>query len=460
MFIAGLGFFCLFFGYYMLRPMREEWGINFGADLLPKLWLGTFLATLVLTTAVGFVVKGLPRRVFIPWFHHFFAVVFLGLFIANRVTEENFTLAATFYITLSAFNVFVVSVFWSLLSDLFKREQGDRLFGLIAVGATLGGIAGSAFVDFAASTEVFAPRNLMVLAIVLIELAGICAWRLARTHDSAAGDGGDTADRGVGGAWYAGFRDVLRSPYLAAIVGYLLVITVIASVAYFVQGHVIETFIVKPDPEAGLSEEAFDAANMAARNQRLAVFARIDLWTNIVTLLFQVLLVRQIVKRTKAGAGVALAILPLVAVVGFSVLAFGFGDAPTGPTDPNAVLPAALWTLILVQVALRSSRYGLAKPAREMLFTVLPREQKYKAKNFIDTAVYRGGDLGVAVGFDLLRGAGVTVAAITLATAPIGLIGVGLAAWLGLAHRRATPADGAPDANEKTDPTSASDRSS
>jgi len=276
------------------------------------------------------------------------------------------------------------------MADLFQPAQAKRLFGFVAVGGTGGAVAGSAATAFLASR--ITPTDLLLLSVALLVLAAIAANRLMATAPEAE-DGADD-DRPLGGGVLDGIRTVFASPYLLGIVGYMLLYTITATFLYFQQAEIVEV-------------------SFAERAARTVFFARIDLAVNTLTVITQVFLTGRIVRRI--GIALALAALPLFCVLGFAAV----GLAPT------------LMTIAVFQVLRRSGNYAVARPCREMLYTVIPRDAKYKAKNFIDTFVYRVGDQVGALSYAALGALGLGAAAISMVAAPLAAAWLGVGLWLG-----------------------------
>ena len=388
---STLYFFLLLFGYYLLRPVREAMGIARGADKLPWLMTGTLLAMALANPAFAALVSKLPRRRFIPWAYRFFALHMLGFFLAFRLLPRHggAALGYAFYIWLSVFNLFVVSVFWGLMSDVWTEIQGKRLFGFIAMGGTLGAIAGAALTG--ALTRGFhlggaalkvEPLSLLLLSLLTLEAAVQCVKRLAAIFHL-----GDRAHglREPGPGPLEGLRLIATSRYLQLICAYMLLFTITSTFLYLQQGGIVErTF-----------------ANTAART---AAFARIDLWVNVLTLAAQVFLTGRLLLGL--GIPVVLSILPVLSLA-------GFGALWAWPT---------FGVMALFQVLRRGLHYAVDRPAREILYIPLGPEERYKSKPFIDTFIYRGGDL-----------LGVWAPTVFAALAvPLGLAAVGCSGlWLG-----------------------------
>jgi len=390
--------FCILFGYYILRPVRDEISAADRGNL-QVLWSAVFLVMLLAVPLYSAAVARWPRATFVPLANRFFAANLLAFFAALYLLPESARvwIDRVFYVWTSVFALFVVTVFWGFVADLFRNEQGKRLFGFIAVGSSLGGIAGSSATALLAQhVPVFL---LLLLAVVPLEAAA----RLARALDAYA-DRKSAALRcetgEVGGSAWSGIAPVFRSPYLRRIALWLALMTFASTILYFVQAHMVG--------------EAF-----ADRALRRAFLARLDFAVNLLTIVTQGLLTAHILRRI--GVGLTLALVPAVATVGFLSL----GVHPL------------LATLVVVRVLYDSGRHALAKPAREVLFTLVGREERYKSKAFIDAAVYRGGDLLSGWVYAGLAALGLSVAAIALVAAPVAVVWAVIGLGLGRAEERA-----------------------
>lgn len=391
---ACLYFFFILAAYFVIRPIRDEMGVAGGVRNLPWLFLGTLVGMLLIHPLFTTLVSRLPRRLFIPLSYGFFAVnlVFFWLLFRSLPSAEDIWVGRIFFVWTSVFNLFVVSIFWSLMADLFRPAQAKRLFGFVAVGGTGGAVAGSAATAFLATR--ITPTNLLLLSVVLLAAASLAARQLMQSAPEPETGGAGGADRPLGGGVLDGIRTVIASPYLLGIAGYMLLYTMTATFLYFQQAEIVE-------------------ASFADRTARTVFFARIDLAVNTLTVITQIFLTGRIVRRI--GVALALAALPLVCVLGFAAV----GIAPT------------LMTIAVFQVLRRSSNYAVARPCREMLYTVIPREAKYKAKNFIDTFVYRVGDQVGAWSYAALGAFGFGAAAISMVAAPLAAAWLGVGLWLG-----------------------------
>jgi len=434
---AGFYFFFILAGYYVIRPMRDEMAVAGGIRNLPWLFTATLVVMLLVNPLFASLVTNLPRKRFVSLTYRFFLLnlAVFYLLLSNATESQNIWIGRIFYVWTSVFNLFVVSVFWGFMADIFSRRQGKRLFGLIAFGGTLGGIAGSMLTSLL--VEHIGPLFLILLAAGLIECSVQCMNRLcywsARTLQPARMqtlvnavpvlnpiEGTpeavlDHPDRfPVGGKILAGFTHVVRSPYLLGISLYMLAYTVTATFLYFQQAQIVES--------------AF-----SDRNLRTAIFARIDLAVNSLTVITQLFLTARVIRWL--GIGLTLALLPAICLVGFSALGFY----------------TALPVLVTFQVLRRAGNFAIARPARETLYTVLSREDKYKAKTLIDTFVYRAGDQVGAWAYAGLLALGLTVSGVAWAALPVTGVWIAVSLWLGKKQQAA--GGGAGDADPRADST-------
>jgi AAA family ATP:ADP antiporter len=337
-------------------------------------------------------VKRLPRVRFISLSYRFFAanlLVFAALF-ALASPEQNLWVGRAFFIWLSIFNLFVVSVFWALMVDVFDSEQGKRLFGFIAAGATLGAIAGST-ITISLVREV-GPTTLFFASILLLELAVFAVRRLSPRHQA-----GEEAP--IGGSVLAGISHTLRSPYLLNVCVFLLLFTVTSTFLYFQQATIARDYF-------------------ADRASRTAFFAQVDLLVNALTLAVQLFFTARILRRF--GVALTLGILPLFTLLGFAALA----AAPV------------VAVVVAFQVLRRAANFALARPTRELLYTVVAREDKYKAKSFIDTVVYRAGDQVGSWSYLLLSAMGLGIGGVALVAVPLSALWLLNSLWLGRRQAR------------------------
>jgi AAA family ATP:ADP antiporter len=388
-------FFCLLAGYYVLRPLRDEMGIAGGVKNLQWMFTATFLVMLAAVPLFGWVVATLPRRRFIPLVYHFFVVNIAIFWLLMTFGVSVPIVARVFFVWISVFNLFAVSVFWSFMADLYTSEQGKRLFGFIAAGGSAGALLGPAIT--VALAVPLGHVNLLIVAAVLLELAVLCARRLEIVAPARRDVAKPAQAQGLGGGWLAGLAMVLRSPYLAGIALWVLLLSIAGTFLYFQQANIVAA--ASDDPAV-----------------RTRIFATIDLVVGILTIIVQCLATGRLIERF--GVGRAAAFLPLVFVIGFLTLAW----AP------------ALMVVIGFQAIQRTANFAVSNPAREVLFTVLEREEKYKAKNVIDIVVFRGADAVAGWLFSALRGAGLGLTAISLVAVPLCVAWLVLALALGRAQ--------------------------
>ncbi len=393
LFWCWLYIFGVLSSYYIMRPIRDEMGVAGGVNNLQWLFTGTLLGMVALNLPFAYLVKTLPRRRFIPLTYRFFAlnIILFAAFFYLADAPQTVWIGRAFFIWVSVYNLFVVSIFWQMNVDLFSPEQGKRLFGFIAAGATLGAIVGSALT--AALARYVSPIVLLLGAAVLLELAVFAVGRLSRLSPVLSRQPGGE-DQPIGGSVVAGITHAIRSPYLVNVSLFLLLFAITSTFLYFQQ--------------AGIVSQSF-----ADRGAQTAFFATIDLVVNTLTLIVQLFFTGRIL--VLLGVALALGFLPLLTMIGFGALAFA----------PN------LSAIAVFQVLRRAGDYAIARPTREVLFTVVPREDRYKAKSFIDTFVYRLGDQLGAWGVAGLRALGAGVTELALVAIPIALLWLVNALWLG-----------------------------
>ncbi|HDS1530766.1 TPA: MFS transporter [Stenotrophomonas maltophilia] len=399
----------LFLAYYVLRPIRDELGVAGGVQNLPWLFTGTLLAMLVASPLFALAVRNLPRRQFIALAYRFFAVnlVLFALLLHFAGPDAQVWIGRAFFIWVSVFNLFVVSVFWSFMVDIFDSEQGKRLFGLLAAGATTGGLIGSAITS--GLIEHLDRSWLMAIAIVFLEVAVLASRRLSLLAPSFEHrPRRDNPDQPLGGGIFAGMVHTLRSPYLGGLALFILLYSVTSTFLYFQQASIAQ-------------------ASFPDRAARTAFFANIDLIVNAITLVFQLFVTGRMIATV--GIVATLCVLPLVSLAGFAALA----------ASPSVAV------IVGAQVARRVANFALARPAREILFTSSAREDRYKAKNFIDTVVYRGGDQLASWGYAGLMGVGLTLAQIPMIAVPLSALWLGLSIWLGRTHQTQEQQEQQPD---------------
>ena len=389
---AFLYFFVLLGGYYVLRPIRDAMAVEAGAGRLDELFGWVFGSMLALVPAWSWLVARVPRRRVIPVAYEICTAMLVGFACWWAAGGPKTTIAQVFFVWLSVYNVFVVSVFWAFMADVWREEQARRLYGLIAAGGSAGAIAGPAVVAHFATRVGIAV--LLLLAAALLQVAVLCvAWlvRWARTH--AAGPLGPQAERRVGGNALAGFVLAVRNPYLAAVALVIILYSLGSTVLYIEQTRIVRQAL--PDTES-----------------RVALFSQVDLTVNALTTAIEVLGTGWVMSRL--GLAAALLVLPALTAAGLGL----YGAFST------------LAVLIVVGVSRRVAHFALERPAREALFTVVGPEEKYKSKSFLDTVVYRGADWLASKSHAAISALGVAGSSIALGFAPLALVGIPLAFYL------------------------------
>lgn len=399
-------FFIILAAYYVIRPIRD----NIGATNFENLWwmFSAVLLTMVLANALfSTVVARLPRRKFIPLAYRFFALnllLFFGLMQMAPPGKQPWV-DISFFIWVSVFNLFNTAIFWGFMTDLFTNEQGKRLFGFIAVGGSLGAILGPIITTFLA--QKVGVGWLLLISAALFELAAQCIrffpgdFRRENSAGEAVSFPGTTtssntaaAEQPIGGRFWDGITHVCRSPYLSGLFLFILLYTLTSTWTYLQQSDLTRT--------------AF-----ADRGARTAFFAKLDLSVNTLTLFLQIFLTGRLMKSM--GVTVTMLFMPVLSLFGF--IAIG--------------LSPGISMLAIFQVARRASTFAFMRPAREVLFTVLRRTDKYKAKSFIDTFGYRCGDQFGAWTYSGLRALGLGLTTISYLAVPVVAVWCLLGIWLG-----------------------------
>ncbi len=349
--------FCVFSSYTILRPVRDALGITSGLETIPYLFWGVFVVMLVLQPVYGWLTSHFSRSAFLPWVYGFFAANLVGFWLWFHFSTEHTWIARTYFVWVSVFNLFVVATFWSLMADVFTREQAGRLFGFIWAGASTGGILGPLIANRLAVP--LGAINLLPLSALLLLISLVFIFRVIRWQRSQ-GSAGRTAaasapQRGVGGSALAAFAQVARSPYLLGITLFVVFMTWVSTFLY-------------------LEQQAFVAHAFHSADERARFFAGIDFWVQACSLTIQFLLFGRLFRLF--GMPALLAAVPLLMSVGYAVFA----------------LVPAFMVLVVVYAVRRVADYAITRPCRDSLFTVVSREEKYQAKSLIDTFAYRGGD--------------------------------------------------------------------
>jgi AAA family ATP:ADP antiporter len=394
-------FFTLLAGYYVLRPLRDQMGIAGGVKNLPWMFTATFLALIVAQPLYGALVARLPRARFIPIVNHFFVANLALFWVLLTLDIEAVIVARVFFVWVSVFSLFAVAVFWSFMADLFTAEQGKRLFGFIGAGGTAGALLGP-IITIALSAPLGAV-NLLIAAAIFLEAAVFCVYRLERAASRHAG--AHAEPQLIGGNAFAALPELFRSPYLLGVGAWISLLSFCATILYFQQANIV-------------------SATVHGAGAQTRIFASIDLAVGLLTLATQIFATGQFLKRF--GTGVAAGALPAIYIVGFLAIA----------------LAPVLIVVLVVQVLQRWMNFAIANPARQVFFTVVGREEKYKAKNLIDVVIYRGSDALYGWVFDSLQALGLKLGAIALVAWPVAVGWLILSGALGrMQERRAAPPD-------------------
>lgn len=390
-------FFVVLAGYYVIRPIRD----NIGATYFENLWWMFTVVLVVMIAANALfsaVVARMPRRRFIPIAYRFFIVNLIIFFVLMRFAPPGKQpwVDGSFFVWVSVFNLFATAVFWSFMTDIFTTEQGKRLFGFIAVGGSLGGMLGP--IITASLVHYVSAGVLLLICAAMLEVAAQCVRFFPaefrkddpRTPQNEAAE----AEKPIGGGIWEGVTHIWRSPYLFGLFLFILLYTLTSTWTYFQQAELTK---------AGFVDKA----------ARTAFFAKLDLSVNTLTLILQVFLTGRLMKYL--GVTVTLLFMPVLSLFGFAAMGF----APV------------IAVLATFQVARRASTFAFMRPAREVLFTVLRREDKYKAKSFIDTFGYRCGDQLGAWSYGGLQRLGMGLSTISYLAVPVIAIWCGIGVWLG-----------------------------
>ncbi len=360
--LSVLYFFFLFGSYSLIKPVRDAMGTVYGVSHLKELFTATLLASLVFAPLYSGLASRIRLANFLPWVYGIVALTMLGFYaLFESGHHQERWIAAGFYVWVSTFNLLIISVFWSFMADLYSRTQAKRLFGLIASGGTLGGIAGPAAVTLLATR--IGNNNLLLICATGFAATAVLVRMLAGEKERLLATGAEVQRTSVAqrlpGNPFDGFRLLLRSPYLLLLALFLLLMTWISTIVYFQLGDLIT--------------HAF-----ASKEARTQAYGQIDLAVNSCALLIQLFGTGRLIARF--GVGTGLLLNPVIMVLAFLAIAFS----------------PVLLVLGGMQILRRVAEYAIAKPAREMLFTVVDQDSRYKAKNVIDTVVYRFGDVSAA----------------------------------------------------------------
>lgn len=387
--LSFLFVFILMLAYYILRPVRDAMASDWSDAEVSQLWTLNFFISTVVVAIYGFAVSRVRFKYLVPGVYAFFTVSFILFYFFMASLDDRTFVDKSFYVWLSVFAMFHLSVFWSFMSDIFNKNQARRLFATIAAGASAGALIGpmipTLFAEISGTdTLILIASILLVIPIPIILILEKLKASELKNEDEIS----DTEKFKIGGNPFAGFKSFVTNPYLLAIGIFILLYTMISTFVYFEQKNLLAEY------------------DRATRTQ---ILGSIDWIVNVLTFIIAFFATSRIVK--KIGMGYTLALMPIIVCVGILVLAF----API------------ITVLLILQVARRAGNYAVTKPAREMLFTEVDKETRFKAKPVIDVVVYRGGDTVTAWIFTgLTEGLGLGFTA-------VGVIGAGIAAvWAGV----------------------------
>lgn len=379
-------FFLVLFGYGLLKPIRDELNVGQSDHAQARMFILVMIAMFIANPIYTFLAASLPRRIFVPLTYGGFAcglLAFMLLWNNDRAARPH-ALNEAFFVYVSVYNLFINAIFWSVMADLWTTEQSKRVFPLIGVGGTLGFIAASKVVSLISTAAAQGGYQLqtgwffIASAACLILLLG-CLWRLARLGGILGGPRSSAvsakADEPGPGAFKAMLLAVTR-PYLIAVSLYIVLLTVTSTVLYNQRNSIL-------------------AAHFETTDARRAILADIEIWQQSITLFLQCFVSSLLIRRL--GIGLTLAALPILTFIGFGVLGF------TMQSSAGLAANVVLWTFIMLTISRTGFQHALSRPSREILFTGVSQADRYAAKTFIDTVVYRAGDAGAMSGIAALR---------------------------------------------------------
>src|SRR4051812_4922789 len=392
--LLGFAFhFLILTGYYILRPIRDSIAASNRLETLPWMFTATLIAMLLANILFAAVVARMSRRKFIPLAYGFFIFNLALFFVLMRSASsaEQVWIGRGLYVWVSVFNLFNTAIFWAFITDLFTVEQGKRLYGFIAVGGSLGAIAGAYITKHFIGQ--IGPANLLGISALIFAI-GASLVRFFPTGFADRSQPNDAKEAPIGGSVWSGLTHIARSPYLLGLAGTMLFYTITSTWAYFQQSD--------------LARETLKSSE-----ERTVFLANLEIWVNSITVVVQIFLTGRLLKWF--GVGFTLVAMPFVSMLGFAAM----GMAPS------------LALLGVFQVVRRAAAYALLRPSREILFTILSREDKYKVKGVTDTLGYRTGDQIGAWSYGALHALGLGLSSISFVAVPVVVGWCGLSVWLG-----------------------------
>ena len=382
--------------YYILRPVRDSMASDWTDAEVSWLWTMNFFISTAIVALYGIMVSKFRFRLLVPAMYGIFAASFIIFYILGSISEDRTLIDKTFYVWVSVFSLFNISIFWSFMSELFSKEQSGRLFGIIAVGASVGGLIGpfiTAFFSVSLGTDklmLIASMMLLIPIPIIFHLQSLKVKDLNNEKLDSV-----TINQSIGGNPFAGFKIFFSNPYLLSIGLFIFLYTGISSFVYFELKNLLSDF---------------------SRPERSVIWAQMDLAVNILAISTGLFATGRIV--TKFGMPATIAMVPVMICIGLLVLA----------------ISPLLGVVVMLQIIRRSGNYAVTRPAREMLFTLVDQETRFKAKPVIDIVAYRGGDMLMAWLFTgLTQGLGLGLAAVAGVGAGIAalwsLVGIYLGRW-------------------------------
>ena len=398
MVLSGLYFFFLLCSYFILRPIRDEMAVSAGVSKLPWLFAGTLAAMLLCNPLFSGLVARFRAKHFIALTYQFFVLNLVLFYVLARILPGGGEpwLGRSFFVWTSVYNLFVVSIFWAFMADYFRSDQAKRLFGFIGMGGTLGSITGSALTALLAAR--IGTAQLLLVSAALLELTLCIVLAFPRRSLATTKDKG-SEDAIIGGSAWAGIHSVAKSPYLLGICAFLLLYTLGSTFLYFEQTDVVGRYF-------------------STRNARTELLAKLEFGAQVLTVVIQFFFTGRVIRWI--GLAATLAVMPAISAIGFSAIGLS-------AMQSTALLPS----FVAFSILRRGTNFGLTNPAMEVLFTVVPREDKFKAKSFIETFVYRAGDQIGAWSYAGLSALGLGLSGIAWAAVPFCALFTALAVWLG-----------------------------
>lgn len=404
---AALYIFCILAGYYVIQPLRDDVGLLLGKDFLPKLFIWTLVVMAIANPIFSYLMNRFSRVNFIRYVYRFFGMnilIFIGLFKylvsqglmpeggkAVEVTGLAFGVGIAFFLWVSVFNLFATSLFWALLADLYNSKDSKKIFGLVGAGGTLGQIAGSTLTK--TLVDDVGPTNLLFLSVILLEVAVFSMTRLTKNYQEPAKREGKKANA------FSGVSDIFRSPFLLGICLYMFFYTFTSTFLWFQKQNIV-------------------AETLASRVERVDFFATINQIVGYLTLTIQVFLTGRLLPII--GITIGLSLVPIVTTVGFVALG----------------IKKSIYLLAAVEICRKTCNYGISRPSREILYTVVSRREKYLSKSFIDTFVYRAGDAIASGAFQVVQGYTTSFTTISTVAVPFGIGFFFVAIGLGRAQKK------------------------